>query len=46
MHGLIALFLEVIVLAIILLIVGLVAPHVLLVMLRAIVVRIVSMLIV
>jgi hypothetical protein len=37
MHGLVALFLEVILTAIILLVVGLVAPHVLAVALRAIV---------
>ncbi len=46
MHGLVTLFLEVIVLAIILLVVGLVAPHVLDVALRAIVVPIVLMTIV
>ncbi len=46
MHGLVALFLEVIVPAIILLVVGLVAPHVLVVALRAIVALIVSMMIV
>ncbi len=46
MHGLVALFLEVIVLAIILFVVGLVVLHVLVVMLRAIVVLIVLMMIV
>ncbi len=43
MCGLVALILEVIMLAIILLVVGLVAPHVLVVALRAIVAPIVSM---
>jgi hypothetical protein len=46
MHGLVALFLEVIMLAIILLVVGLVAPHVQVVASRAIVALIVSMMIV
>ncbi len=46
MHGLVTLFLEVIVLAIILLVVRLVAPHVLVVALRAIVAPIVLMMIV
>ncbi len=46
MHGLVTLFLEVIVLAIILLVIGLVAPHVLVVVSRAIVAPIVSMTIV
>jgi hypothetical protein len=46
MHGLIALFLEVITLAIILLVVGLVAPHVLVVASRAIMALIISMMIV
>jgi hypothetical protein len=46
MHGLVALFLEVIALAIILLVRGLVAPHVFVVMSRAIVVPIVLMMIV
>ncbi len=43
MHGLVAPFLEVIAFAIILLVVGLVAPHVLVVASRAIVAPIVSM---
>ncbi len=42
MHGLVTLFLEVIVLEIILLVVGLVAPHVLVIVLRAIMAPIVS----
>jgi hypothetical protein len=46
MHGLVALFLEVIMPTIILLVVGLVAPHVLVVALRAIVAPIVLMMIV
>ncbi len=46
MHGLITLFLEVIALAIILLVVGLVAPHVLVVASRTIVAPIISMTIV
>ncbi len=46
MHGLITLFLEVIALAIILLVGGLVAPHVLVIALRAIVAPIISMTIV
>jgi hypothetical protein len=41
-HGLVTLFLEVIVLEIILLVVGLVAPHVLVIVLRAIMAPIVS----
>ncbi len=46
MHGLVTLFLEVIMLVIILLVVGLVAPHVLVVASRTIVAPIVSMTIV
>jgi hypothetical protein len=43
MHGLVALFLEVISLAIILLVIGLVTPHVLVVALRAFVAPIILM---
>jgi hypothetical protein len=46
MHGLITLFLEVIALAIILLVVGLVAPHVFVIASRAVVAPIVLMMIV
>ncbi len=46
MHGLVTLFLEVIALAIILLVIGLVAPHVLVVASRAIMAPIVLMMIV